>query len=384
MSARTFVISSTDLASVRLAENSPKYRQPKQLPPLDREALRDKYDFRTFFFDVFRMEDNSVRGIGPRPFNLRPVLQLAELDLGGINAQIRDREDISFSGTKKLIRLDIDTDTSNDQFTFTAPKEETVSRTIQPSGLHLFDGKRVLMTMIKYDHLEWLQQWVEFFVRAHGVDAVLIYNNEAPDYTSHDIARILSPIDGLSRIGVIDWFFPYGAGVAEKGNWISAYTQVGAMIHARSRFLGRARCVVNADVDELVFCEKPGDRLCDLTEKSATGYLRYQHRWACGPEGTRFDIPPEKRRYADYHHIDTSYPIHGSKWSCRPSVCSDDHEFSVHGIGGLVADKIMSPIVSFRNMPDFNTGWKSMRPLKKGPFENDPVMVRTYQDIGWL
>ena len=383
MTAQTFLVASTDLASIKLAETSRHYRKPKGFPSVDREALRDKYDFSTLFFDFFFTEDGKVRGIGPRPLNLLPVLELSKLDFGSGGTQIRHRDDIAFSRTNKLIRLDVSSESDSRQLVFTPPKEAPIARTIQPSGLHLFSGKRVLMTMIKYDPLEWLEQWVEFFVRAHGIDAVLIYNNNAPDYTSSDIASRLQHIEGLDQIGVVDWFFPYGAGVIKKGDWSTAYCQVGAMAHARSRFLGKARCVVNADVDELVFCKNPGQTLCDLTEKSVTGYLNYRYRWASGPNGLKLDIPPHERRYANSYFINTSVDYEGNKWACVPSRCSDKNEFAVDTIPGLQADEELSAQVTYRNLPEFNTGWKTARALENPRLQEDPIMLRTYQKIGW-
>ena len=353
-------------------------------PELRQAGYRKNFNFYTLFFDCYRLKSGGIRFVGPPPISLLKALKLSELSTDTSSAKVMDRNDLAMNRINKVFHMDLLEQNKSDILQLTIPHTPTFELTVQPNGEYLYDGKRVLMTMIKYDDLEWLKQWVEFYVKAHGVDAVLIYNNNAPKFTSYDVNNSLVDIPGLEVVGVIDWDFPYGAPAGPSDRFDSAFTQVGAMEHARHRFLGGAKCVINADVDELVFSHDPNETVCSLVEKAPTGHLTYHARWASGKNGYNHAIPPAQRRYCDSYCVNVLIREAGQKWAIVPSKCPTDSELSVHVVIGMENSPSLSKYICYRNMAEFNSGWKSDRLMEDGIFQLDETMERTFKEIGWL
>lgn len=384
MAVRSFVVSADELGSIRLDASGPVRREPPRPHGQRQPGYNEAFDYHTLFFDCFRLDDGTVRFMGPPPFNLKPVLAQAELKPGGDDRTTRPFNAAAIRCISRVLTIDVEMQTDAGRCDLVLPSgSEIYDVNISPSGTRLFEGRHVLMTMIKYDHLDWLRQWVEFYVRAHGVDAVLIYNNDAPDYSSSDIAATLEGITGLEAVGVVDWFFPYGPGAGASGRWDSAYAQVGAMEHARFRFLQRARSMINADVDELAFCHREGETLTALTAAAAGGYLCYPACWATAERGGQYALPAVERRFRDSYFINPDRTFIAGKWSLVPAMIPATHELGVHQVRGLEPDTSTSDRVSLRHMPEFNTGWKVRRKVGANMTQPDPVMQRTFGDIGW-
>lgn len=254
---------------------------------------------------------------------------------------------------------------------------------IQDNDAHLFADKNVLISEIKYDDLSWVRQWVEFYVRVHGVTGVLLYNNNATRYTSADIARAVAEVAGLETVAVVDWFFPFGPGAGASGQWDSLFCQTGANENGRYRFLAEARSVIVSDVDELVFCEDPDDSVCTLLEQSKNGFLDYGCKIATFDGGTRPDLSPTERQYRACHFINPHDHRPEFKYSYIPHRIPDSYECRVHTIEGFENDPPIAARLSFRHFPDFNTGWKRQRRYAPKNLTSDPVMERTYRKIGW-
>lgn len=386
MTASHFVIAKEDLSSVRLDPKGSLRRGIPRPPEQRQPGYEDTFDFFTLFYDCFRTA-SGIRFIGPPPIKLRNRIDHTEVTNANGTGLVRNRKDIHLSRIHKVFRMDLLGDLDDSHIDLSIPGVGERRVPVGESLFHYFEGKRVLLTMIKFDPLSWVKQWVEFFVRAHGIDAVLIYNNDALDYRSQDIVDQLKPINGLDMVGVIDWGFPYGPGVGPSGVFDSTFAQAGAMEHAMQRLLKRAKCVVNADVDELIFCHQPNDTICALTERSRTGYLRFSHQTASGPHGVQVDVPWDTRRYADHHFVDVllTTETEGVKWSLVPERHGDEHECGAHFIRKMSEDAELSSQASVRLMPDFNTGWKN-RPKDNTvrDFQSDDIMLRTFKQIGWL
>ena len=156
--------------------------------------------------------------------------------------------------------------------------------TVQPNNCELFNRK-VLLTQSKNNDLAWIGDWVTFFARHHGCDAVLFYDNASTNYEMKAIYETISSTPGIEVVVVVHWPYKYGPpgtdrvpGLEKKLPWDSNYSQLGLLEHARTRFLSYAASVVNADVDELVLT-KERVSIFELVSRSETGYLSYPGYW---------------------------------------------------------------------------------------------------------
>lgn len=384
MVVQSIVISKHDLSSARLDAANRLRRKPPRPPELRQENYEERFDYLTLFFDCYRMKDGRVRFQGPPPLNLRKALDKAWFKAGPVEGRVGELGSLKLNRIRKTFFMDIELPAEVKEYTLTLENGQKFTGKINDNHCDLFQGRRVLMSMIKYDPLVWVAEWAEFYVKAHGVDAIIIFNNQATEYTSEDIALALSSVDGLEQIVVVDWMFPRGIGAAKTGYWDSAFCQVGGMAYARYRFLEQAACVINSDVDELVFTKIVRENLCDIVGQSVTGYCQYAAQWAAGPQGMNFDQPIEQRHYKNSYYT-TEYPVSmGTKWVVIPDKCSEEIEWAVHRIPKMEIDTQASEKLYFRHFQELNTGWKPPRQFEGANFYQDENMVRTYRDIGWM
>lgn len=380
---QVFIYSSDQLSSVRLPAGGPLRRLPPRPAAEQQPGYADTFDFHTLFYDCFALNDGRIRLIGPPPLNLLAEINAAHLQTGACKGNVGSLEQVTLQRTPRGMTLDIPA-AGDDTVSLMLPSGDEYNVVVQPSCHEVFSGRCVLMTMIKYDPLSWLRQWVEFYVKAHGVDAVLLYNNDAPDYSSADIVRALEGIKGLERLVIVEWSFPYGPGAGQSGKWDSAFAQVGAMEQARWRFLQSAHCVINADVDELVFCSDENTTLCDLVTSSGHRYLDYAARWATAKRGAQHRLPLHERRMANSYFLNPRQTENKGKWAAVPARIPGQLGLGVHQIEGARSDPELAGQVSLRHMPEFNAGWKGDRKIGQGMTAPDPIMVRTFKRIGWL
>jgi len=134
------------------------------------------------------------------------------------------------------------------------------------------------MTISKNNPLDWIGDWAEFYVRVHGADAILLYDNGSTDYDLGDIRDRLTSIDGLADSLIVPWTFPYGPGVGPRNVQDSFYCQPGALDHARRRYCAAARSVLNSDIDELVVT-RPGDSIFERAESSGRAAMVFSGIW---------------------------------------------------------------------------------------------------------
>jgi hypothetical protein len=249
---------------------------------------------------------------------------------------------------------------------------------VQPNHAEVFRDRRVLLTISKDNEPVWIHDWVHFFARNHGADAVLLYDN-APD--AGDSARIydaISSVPGIEVTVVVHWPYRFGPGGGPQRHWDSDFCQYGMLEHARHRFLAAAAAVVNADIDELVITQDAGS-IFDLVRRSRTGYLRYDGAWienATSVETGRI------RRHRDYVYRAAAGAPALHKWTVAPQRCPPDAQWLVHLIGGMEPDLDLSASVSLRHFRAITTNWKSSRWKPERPLEGTHVIDQAL--LPWL
>ena len=264
------------LSAWTLGLGSPALRHPIRRPALRHADFEDKYDFSTVFYDCFWSADGkSLLLIGPPLLNLADQLDLRFFAMPSgkeLKATARERAFITLlnlPAPKALQYLRIESSAGT---AFLVP---------QPNLSMLFDGRRVLMTLSQNNELEWIRDWIIYHQRLHGCDAALVYDNNSTRYDVSEINACLAGITGVTGIALA-WPYRYGPFDGRLpltyDLWEGHFCQFGMLEHARYRFLATARCSLNLDIDELVICPG-GESICDLTEASTTGHLKFGGKW---------------------------------------------------------------------------------------------------------
>ena len=360
----------------RESPRRPEFRQPD---------YDDLFDDDTLFYDVFRgAHQSEVICVGP------PLLDRAE---ALAKAVFRDPTGDAIAWGYHPPRTQYQ---PSCRFTLSSPGLARAERIhleiagrkieipIRESGHARFAGRRIIWTLSKDNPLGWIRDWAAFNAAVHGADAVLFYDNGSSAYGLDEVDRVLSGVPGLSEVLTIPWDFPYGPGTGPKNIQDSFYCQPGAIEHARRRFCGEARAVLNSDIDELMVVDGGGS-VFDRLERSGKGVLVVSGFWV-------ESVATAAGRERPLRHADCLYAerwrsqlrrflrrrwMLRAKWIVSPRLCPQTVDWGVHDLYVAPSDlesagsswKLRPRDLFFRHFRPINTGWKrpSWRARRRSP-----------------
>ena len=365
-------------------------REPPR-PREQRQADYDlKFDFRTVFCDCFQSADRRrLICLGP------PLLNLASSVIPTC-AKAFGKRMFSRAVVRTLDRVS--------QF-WLQPKRWSAELpaglfaqrelAAQPNLCDLFRGRRAIVTMSKDNELAWIRDWVEFYARNHGCDAVLFYDNGSTQYDAAKVREIVAAIRGIDVAVVVRWpcsFGPSGGGSAAKvwvaldglkhQIWDSDFSQYVNLEHARHRFLASADAVLNADIDELILTATR-ESIFDLVQRSRTGYLSFGGIWI--ENAALYDNGAARRHHQYVYRLAPKPRPATSKWVVVPERCPSHAQWCVHWISGMTPDVEASSHVLLRHFTAITTNWKSQRWVPEHPgawHEIDQELVQWIDNKG--
>lgn len=374
------------LSPLELDPSSSVLRTMPRPASLRQSTYEEEFDFHTIFYDCFVSADGTWRiFLGPPLLNLEPIV----LPAVPMSFNCRTSSDII------LKNYDLRTSqlwlrTWKNRVNLPAGLFRQSEIAIQPNYFRLFRDRKVLLTLSKDNDLQWIRDWVHFFVRKHGADAVLFYDNNSTKYEICDIQEAILSIPGVEAATVVPWPYKYGPqGWSHEPRlpWDSNFSQSGVLEHARLRFLSLAQAVINADIDELVLT-KDGTSVFELVDKSNTGYLLYSGQWIePATESTIVERPP---RHSDFTYRFAAPTEQCSyKWVVAPRRSPPHAYWCTHGVAGMEPD-LLSDAVSHRHFRAINTGWYKGEGawIEKYPRKltrpNDRDYVKDDELISWM
>ena len=334
---------------VQIPEHLPHARVPERDPELRQPGFDDEYDYRTLWFEVFQSGPH-IRLEGPRLLNLKAYLDQATWILDGIdvtpNVQLQDRGHAQDS----IIR-----DAVGKHLSVHLP-DNLLEIQVGPDHSDFFEGQFAIYTKSKNNRLNWISDWLKFYVAEHGVTAALIYDNGSDAYTCHQLLETMQRVPGIGSGAVIDWPYKFGPQAGPAPFWDSDYYEFVVSSDAQHRFLNRCAGVINADIDELVLTD---DRrtIFEHAADSETGFIRYRGRWITGRTLTQ--EPTENYSFADFGYYDPRAPLETPKWCCIPKRVPDDAQWRTHLIHGLPMDFYDRAL--HRHFFPISTSWKYPR-----------------------
>lgn len=378
----------THLSPVTLPASSPLRRESPRPPELRNERYADQFDADTLFYDVYRVGRDVVFQ-GPPLLNLGAAVAEAAL--------FRGRRHLVLPRARRIERnraSEVWLRTDADALTFDLPlgngRSHRFDIRVQPNESARFAGRRVLHTLSKNNEVRWIIDWIRYYQKVHGADAVLFYDNGSHRYGAAELERELGATFPDMEIAVVDWPFRYGpqGGLAGAVNgveapWDSDYCQTGSMQHARFRYLRDARSVLNVDIDELVVGPEP---IFAATERARGRFIKFAGQWITS--ATARGVTAADCRHADFtlrdrQETETCPP----KWCVVPAACSDTrHCWSVHNLFGSRANRRVSSDFSYRHLKGISNNWKYDRwdgePFDPARYDEDTALVATLANAG--
>lgn len=287
-----------DFATLRLT-GSGIARAPRIGDRYRAEGYLERFDAETLWLDAI-WRDGRVTLIAPRLNNLQRTVARADFRLDGAPARPRFRRFyrhtlIEFKAPEPPARVSVKI--GNWQ-------GESV---VHPADPAPFAGRNTLLTLSRNNDLAWIADWARYHVHHQGAEAALFLDNGSDGYGPQEITAALRE-GGLERAMVMRTPLPFGPrGVKPYVN-AELFLQTGVMNAARLRFLGKARAVLNCDVDELV--TSPGTSVFDMARRRAVGLVRFPGTWRYVPSGQE-----RRPRHGDHLHA------RAAKAPCAPDWC---------------------------------------------------------------
>lgn len=346
-------------------------RRPHELRQPDYEH---NFDFLTVFYDCFAAIDGPFRIlVGPPLANLQeavvPAIKRAFHRWWPAQPLVRNLDRLSslrIKSHRMKVRL------KRGLFA----QDQIV---VQPNYCGLFRDRKVLLTKSKNNDLVWIRDWVHFFARHHGADAVLLYHNgDAAEVPA--IQRAVGSVPGIAAVQIVHWPYLWGPVGGPMDQWDSDYCQHGVLEHARHRFLTLAAAVVSADIDEFVIT-RDRQPLFNLVQRSQSGYLCYRGFWVENATSVDGTMP---RRHMHYVYRSLTPPERevAPKWAVVPSRCPQDSQWLVHKVTGMQRDVELSNQASIRHFKAINTNWKMPRWRPERPNELEQAVDKEL--VPWL
>ncbi len=362
---------------------SPLWIDPRQNPPLSplraapyrtREATA-RHDAFTLLADIFRDGKGRTWAVGPPlPAAWRqPGMLRAWSAATGEPVVVKTLPDrhVMLPQHYRLAR-------ARSGGVLVAAGDQVEAVAVQPCLGAWFAGRRVLMAVSRDNRLAWVADWVRFHQVHHGVDAVLLFDNQSTAYASGDVARTVATVPEIAVVAVVPWAVGHGSSTGRLG-WRRTdmnHGQAIAFALARRRFLAEAAWVLNVDIDELAV-PLAGRTIGDVFAASGAAAISLPVQDLLGPAGAMPD-PPRHRDVL----LSTAPPhVDRPKWAVMPARCPKQSAWGIHVVDNaptVAADPAELVVAHCRSL---TTGWDS-RDWRRAGLDRDAPGAREETALG--
>lgn len=246
-----------------------------------------------------------------------------------------------------------------------------------------FKGLNCGVLKSKNNDLQWISDWANYHVKVHGLQGLLLFDNNSSRYTLDELEQCLQAVAGLEQIRVIAAPFPYGLNQRQEDKHGTKYLTPGLLNIARLRYMQTARAVLHTDVDELLQ-PIPQDTIFDMTLRSPIGYVAFHGRWRYPPIKTIEGIC-----HADHTYKSIRNPrISARKYCVRPDGLFGRLRWGTHRVlyrfarFRWVRRLLTTHVVEYWHFRRVSTCWKNSRDIPQaGQLVKDPVVEKLLLEV---
>lgn len=352
---------------IRLPESTGIRREPPRPAELRQADYLDRFDASTLIYDAF-CEGDQVRLVGPPLLNLTDSIADAEWRIDGVRvpARLRDQDRAQSS-------ILVATATGGETLTVGIDGAE-VSSQVSESGIDWFRGRRTLLAVSSGTNPSTVADWATFHRANHDVDAVLLYVDTAD---AESLAALLEALDvpGIETAVVVSWTFAPGPPGGPKRPWDSNFAELGALEHARHRFLSSAAGVACLDVAEYVLAAD-GQSIFTHLAQAPSGALRFRGRRI---EPISAQITAAGHRCLDFRYYDPASAPNPRRWAMSPKSASDVRQWMPHNVTGT--HSVETRALSYRRIAGLKPAGNKPTVLDLGRHRIDLPLASSLQDV---
>ncbi|WP_237218414.1 hypothetical protein [Rothia nasimurium] len=331
-------------------------------------GFEEKYDFHTFAYHAYWNTAGDKAILICPPFgNFRDTVKLGDQKIALTDA---DSEYLTVYKYPRYYRVEVAEELldARGQLPVYVNDSEAYSLKIQDNISDLFRDLKILHTLQKDNNLEWIYDWVKYYISVHEIDAVVIFDNGSTKYSIEEIKEtVISAGNGkLKKVIIFDWDFPYGPAMSP---WTSFFLQPSTFAVAHEYIYQYADFVVNTDIDEYIL--ESDTSLSQALDESGTGSLVIHGHWIenIPLPGAHLEESSSPRVWQFGYFNPTR--LNSGKWVSRPQDLNDPTvHFSEHWISGrsLTAD----PRFRVAHFTALTSGW--FDPSRKDQMQLDDTL----------
>ncbi|MDR1124942.1 MAG: hypothetical protein LBM64_02620 [Deltaproteobacteria bacterium] len=219
----------------------------------------------------------------------------------------------------------------------------------------------------------------------HGIQAVLLFDNDSDAYSGQELLQHLAAKTSLDLLCLVQLPYPFGPGggpgrprlvEANEGRplpWDSDFLNYGIPAMAYLRFLEQAAQVIVCDIDEIILAEDQGDLAAKL-QASPAGILNVPGVWATalatpGARGKTLNGKSGASVFFQAPFQDD--PMVAKKYAFAQRGVQRLDQLNVHNIWKASGEPMPADETSllYRHFKQVSTDWKGESRLIKPPFD---------------
>lgn len=249
----------------------------------------------------------------------------------------------------------------------------TAPVTARPAETGGFAGLNAVVAVNKNNALDWIADWAEYYVRAHGAEGVVLFDNGSTDYTPEDVAARLEGVPGLKRARVFSAPYPYGPSDHSRKLEVSPrFFQTGMLNIARRDALAVARAVLNVDIDEIAI-SATGKNVFDAAVRHPLGLVTIQGSWVYPGPGTTGPVGHAAHRFRNDPDDRCN-----QKWCLNPRGLFGRFGWAVHRLDEVFQNMLTQQRdIRLAHCKGTSTGWKAKRFDLPPQLREDPALSKT-------
>lgn len=306
-----------------------------------------EFDFNTLFYDIVITESATLLYC-PKLLNLEKIIKESTFCIDNIERPFSiirysryDCIKINQTGAKLSIK--------NQYF--------DCNWELRPFDVNRFAGKNCIVTMNKNNQLDWITDFVKFYIKHHRLDTIIIFDNASDAYQVSDLENCLTQT-GVSDFLIVNTPFPYGPILANRNKSL-CFLQTALLNLAKEKFLSQSNAVLSVDIDELVWTKNK--TIFQMAQSSLLGVVLFKGEWRVTADNTA-------TRHASHHYVDSTLPSCPTKYCYAPKKMLSWLGLSVHKI--YLRRKHLRNILNFIlttsgagywHCRSISTHWKSLR-----------------------